>query len=88
MRYFRPEFGIGTYAVKYNGRKAKNTILEGDTASAKDVYDMTLTGGRWFSEVDDEQRSSMIARPKRPSRCSGKKIRSVRKSISKDSCSR
>ncbi len=60
VRYFRPELGIGTYAVKYNGRKAKNTILEGDTASAKDVYDMTLTGGRWFSEVDDEQRSSVI----------------------------
>ena len=26
------------YAVKYQDRKAKNTILEGDTASVKDVY--------------------------------------------------
>jgi putative ABC transport system permease protein len=60
IRFFRPELGIGTYAVKYNGKKAKNTILEGDTASAKDVYDTTLKSGRWFSEIDDEQRSAVI----------------------------
>jgi putative ABC transport system permease protein len=60
IRYFRPELGIGSYAVKYNGKKAKNTILEGDTASAKDVYDTTLKSGRWFSEIDDERRSSVI----------------------------
>ena len=40
IRFFRPEFGVGTYAVKYQDRKVKNTILEGDTASVKDVYDL------------------------------------------------
>jgi putative ABC transport system permease protein len=60
IRYFRPELGIGTYAVKYNGRKAKNTILEGDTASAKDVYDVNLKSGRWFGDIDDERRSTVI----------------------------
>ncbi len=60
VRHFRPELGIGSYAVKYNGKKAKNTILEGDTASAKDVYDVALREGRWFTEIDDEQRSSVI----------------------------
>lgn len=60
VRYFRPELGVGTYAVKYKDRKTKQTILEGDTASVKDVYDLALDSGRWFSEVDDEQRSSVI----------------------------
>src|SRR5215471_10814692 len=55
VRFFRPELGTGTYAVKYKDRKAKQTILEGDTATVKDVYDITLDSGRWFSEIDDER---------------------------------
>jgi putative ABC transport system permease protein len=60
LRYFRPEFGVGTYAVKYEGRKAKNTILEGDTAAVKDVYDLILKSGRWFNEIDEERRAPVI----------------------------
>src|SRR5256886_4854891 len=40
IRYFRPELGVGTFAVKYRDRKAKNTILEGDQASAKEGFDL------------------------------------------------
>src|SRR5512146_2295073 len=32
LRYVQPQFNTGTYSVKYNGRVAKNTMLEGDTA--------------------------------------------------------
>jgi putative ABC transport system permease protein len=60
VRYVEPQFGSGTYVVKYGNRKAKQTILEGDTASAKDVFDLDLKSGRWFSEIDDEQRASVI----------------------------
>jgi putative ABC transport system permease protein len=60
VRFFRPELGVGTYAVKYKDRKTKQTILEGDLASVKDVYDISLDSGRWFSEVDDERHSSVI----------------------------
>jgi putative ABC transport system permease protein len=60
VRFFEPEFGSGTYTVKYGNRRAKNTILEGDTASVKDVYDFVLSSGRWFSEVDDDRRTSVI----------------------------
>jgi putative ABC transport system permease protein len=60
VRYVEPQFGSGTYVVKYGNRKAKQTILEGDTASAKDVFDLDLKSGRWFSEIDDDQRASVI----------------------------
>ena len=60
VRYFRPELGIGSFAVKYGDRKAKNTILEGDQASAKEVFDLLIASGRWFSEVDEEHRSNVV----------------------------
>ena len=60
IRLFSPEFGTGTYAVKYGDRRVKNTILEGDTASVKEVYDFELKEGRWFTEADDQNRSSVI----------------------------
>jgi putative ABC transport system permease protein len=60
VRFFRPELGTGTYAVKYKDRKAKQTILEGDTSSYKDVIDVELDRGRWFSDIDDERRASVI----------------------------
>src|SRR5664279_1170854 len=60
VRYVEPQFGSGTYVVKYGDRKAKQTILEGDTASAKDVFDINMKSGRWFSEIDDDRRASVI----------------------------
>ena len=46
--------------MKYGTRKAKNTILEGDTASVKDVFDIQLESGRWFTEIDDERHANVI----------------------------
>jgi putative ABC transport system permease protein len=60
VRYVEPQFGTGTYVVKYGDRKAKQTMLEGDTASAKDVFDLDMKSGRWFSEIDDERHAPVI----------------------------
>ena len=60
LRLFRPEIGSGTYAVKYENRKAKNTILEGNTASMINVEDLPLARGRWFNEFDDDHRSPVV----------------------------
>jgi putative ABC transport system permease protein len=60
IRFFRPELGVGTFAAKYKGRKAKNTILEGDSAAWKDVYDLDMAQGRWFTEIDDERHAPVI----------------------------
>jgi putative ABC transport system permease protein len=60
VQYVEPQFGSGTYVVKYGDRKAKRTILEGDTATAKDVFDLDMRSGRWFSDIDDDRRASVI----------------------------
>jgi putative ABC transport system permease protein len=60
VQYVEPQFGTGTFTVKYGNRKAKQTILEGDTASAKDVFDLDLASGRWFSQIDDDRRAPVI----------------------------
>ena len=61
IRMFMPQFGSGTYSVKYKGRKASNVILEGDTSSIKDVYDIALREGRFFTEEEDQRRADVIA---------------------------
>ncbi|HXY78740.1 MAG TPA: ABC transporter permease [Candidatus Acidoferrales bacterium] len=60
LRLFRPEFGIGSYSVKYRDKKIRNTIIEGDMASAKDVFDLPMGSGRWFSDFDDEHHSPVV----------------------------
>jgi putative ABC transport system permease protein len=60
IRLFRPELGVGSYAVKYQDRKVKNTILEGDTASVKDVFDLPMASGRWFDDIDDQHRTPVV----------------------------
>ncbi|HZQ71068.1 MAG TPA: ABC transporter permease [Terriglobales bacterium] len=60
LQFVQPEFGTGTYVVKYGDRRAKNTILEGDLASVKDVYDFEMSSGRWFSDLDDEHHAPFI----------------------------
>ena len=60
IRFFRPELGVGSYSVKYQDRKVKNTILEGATSQAKDVFDLHITEGRWFTDSDDERHAPVI----------------------------
>jgi len=60
LRLFRPEIGSGTYAVKYEGQKAKNTMLEGNSASMLDAEDLPLATGRWFSDSDDEHHTPVV----------------------------
>ncbi len=60
LRIFRPELGIGSYSVKYEDKKARHTIIEGDMASAKDVFDLPMASGRWFSDFDDEHHSPVV----------------------------
>jgi putative ABC transport system permease protein len=60
LRYADPNFGAGTYTVKYGNHRVKNTILEGDTYTWKDVYDLGVASGRWFTEIDEQHHSPVI----------------------------
>ncbi len=60
IRYTDPHFGAGTYTVKYGSHRVKNTILEGDTYTWKDVYDLGVASGRWFTQIDEEHHSPVI----------------------------
>ena len=55
-----PQFGSGTYSVKYNGKKAAGTILAGETSNVMEVSDLHMDQGRWFSPGDDEHNSHVI----------------------------
>jgi putative ABC transport system permease protein len=59
LRLIRPNVG-GTYTIKYEGQKAANTILEGNSASMLEVEDLPLADGRWFTQFDDEHRSPVV----------------------------
>ena len=59
IRFFQPQFGTGTFVVKYGGSKAQNVILEGDLPAARDVYDLHLRTGRWFDPVDNDRRTDV-----------------------------
>ena len=60
LRLFRADLRAGTYAVKYQGHKATDTLLEGNSASMINVEDLPLATGRWFSQLDDEHRSPVV----------------------------
>jgi putative ABC transport system permease protein len=61
VRYVNPMFGAGLYSVKYQGRKVSNTILEGDSPDWKEVYDLALREGRFFTQEEDDRRANVIA---------------------------
>jgi len=50
----------GTVGVKYGTKKMEGTVLEGDTSSVKDVYDLNLKYGRFFTDGDVERAANVV----------------------------
>ena len=58
---WRDQRGVqGTVAVKFETKKMEGTILEGDTASVKDVYQLDLKDGRFFTDGDVERAANVV----------------------------
>src|SRR6201996_3209439 len=58
---WRDQRGVqGTVAVKYETKKMEGTVLEGDTASVKDVYQLDLKDGRFFTDGDVERAANVV----------------------------
>ncbi|HXC94113.1 MAG TPA: ABC transporter permease [Edaphobacter sp.] len=58
---WRDNSGVqGTVAVKYGTKKMQGTLLEGDTAGVKDVYDLDMKDGRFFTDGDTERSANVV----------------------------
>jgi putative ABC transport system permease protein len=58
---YRDQRGVqGTVAVKFETKKMEGTTLEGDTASVKDVYDLNMKEGRFFTDGDVERAANVV----------------------------
>ena len=51
---------LGSFSVKYKGRKVSNTILQGDSDQQPIVYDLDLTEGRFFTEQEEQRRANVV----------------------------
>ena len=60
MRIFQPQFGVGTSDVRRGGNRAKNVILQGNSPSIADIFDIKLKYGRMFNETDSEHRAPVV----------------------------
>jgi putative ABC transport system permease protein len=60
LRYQDKQVQQGLSSVKFGRHKIEGTMLEGDTPSVKDVYEMDLREGRFFNEGDQERSANLV----------------------------
>jgi putative ABC transport system permease protein len=60
QQYRAPNGVLGSFAVKYKGRKVSNTILQGESEQNPTVYDIDLEQGRFFTTQEEERRANVV----------------------------
>src|SRR6266704_53488 len=60
MRIFQPQFGVGTSDVRHGSNRAKNVILQGNSPSITQIFDLKIATGREFNETDAEHHAPVV----------------------------
>src|ERR1700746_2254267 len=60
MRIFQPQFGVGTSDVRRGASRAKNVILQGNSPSITQIFDLKIATGREFNETDTEHHAPVV----------------------------
>jgi putative ABC transport system permease protein len=60
QQYRSPTGRLGSFSLKYKGRKVQNTILEGDSEQQPLVYDIELDQGRFFTNEEEQRRANVV----------------------------
>src|SRR5205823_12291830 len=60
MRIFQPQFGSGTADVRRGAFRARNVILQGNSPSITQIFDMKVIHGREFNDTDTEHRAPVV----------------------------
>jgi putative ABC transport system permease protein len=60
QQYRSPTGHLGSFSLKYKGRKVTNTILEGGSEQQPMVYDIDLTEGRYFTNEEEQRRANVV----------------------------
>jgi putative ABC transport system permease protein len=60
QQYRSPTGRLGSFSLKYKGRKVTNTILQGDSEQQPMVYDINLEEGRFFTNEEEQRRANVV----------------------------
>jgi putative ABC transport system permease protein len=60
LRYTNFQFGEGSVVAKWGQKKVENVSEAGDTLSVRDVNDLSIHAGRFFTQVDQDRANDVV----------------------------
>ena len=60
LRIFQPQLGSGTSDIRRGSLRAKNVILQGNSPSISQIFDIKVAYGREFNDSDSEHRAPVV----------------------------
>jgi putative ABC transport system permease protein len=60
LRYTNFQFGAGSVVAKWGQKKVENVSEAGDTISVREVNDLNIHAGRFFTQVDQDRANDVV----------------------------